>query len=224
MKVYAIIPSGGTGKRTNTPLPKQYMKFHRKELIAYTLEIFQQSKQIDEIVIVAQKDYFELLNEIVEKYKLNKVTKIVEGGSERQHSVRKGLESIKAKEDDLIAVHDAVRPLLSPNILNKAIETAKEYENVVVAIKARDTLIKGEESVAEYIDRNEIYYAQTPQIFLYKNLKAAFEKAAKENFIGTDESMLVKRAGCQVKIVEGSSLNIKITSDDDIELFRRITR
>ncbi len=222
MKVYAIIPSGGTGKRINTPLPKQYIKFSGKELIAYTLEIFQKNTNVNKIVIPAQKEYFNLLNGIIDKYKLNKVSKIVEGGKDRQHSVQNALESIDAKDDDLIIVHDAVRPLLPPSILNNAIETAKIYGNVIVAIKAKDTLIKGSDTVTEYIDRNEIYYVQTPQIFPCKNLRKAFDNAKKEGFIGTDESMLVTKAGFSVKIVEGSSINFKVTDKSDIELLHKI--
>lgn len=222
MKVYAIIPSGGTGKRINTLLPKQYIKFSGKELIAYTLEIFQKNTYVNKIVIPAQKEYFNLLNGIIDKYKLNKVSKIVEGGKDRQHSVQNALESIDTKDDDLIIVHDAVRPLLPPSILNYAIETAKIYGNVIVAIKAKDTLIKGSDTVIEYIDRNEIYYVQTPQIFPCKNLRKAFDNAKKEGFIGTDESMLVTKAGFSVKIVEGSSINFKVTDKSDIELLHKI--
>lgn len=223
MKVFAIIPSGGLGKRMNNPLPKQYLKFHGKELIVYTLEVFQKCSLIDEIILSAQKDFFSLLNELKEKYSLTKLAKIVEGGTERQHSVFNALKSINAKDDDMIAVHDAVRPLLPQNVLTDAIETAKECGGCVVALKAKDTLIKGNDSVSSYVDRNEIYYAQTPQIFRYKILLDAMQKAKEENFIGTDESMLVHRCGYKVKIVEGSSLNFKITNQDDIKLFEIIS-
>ena len=222
MKVFAIIPSGGLGKRVNNPLPKQYLKFHGKELVVYTLEVFQKCNLIDEIILSAQKDFFPKLNQIKEKYSISKLSNIVEGGMERQHSVFNALKSINAKDDDLVAVHDAVRPLLPKNVLTGAIETAKECGGCVVAIKAKDTLIKGNDSVSSYIDRNEIFYAQTPQIFRYKILLDAMQKADEENFIGTDESMLVHRCGYIVKIVEGSSLNFKITNQDDIKLFEMI--
>jgi len=222
MKVFAIIPSGGTGKRMNHLLPKQYIKFNEKELIAYTLEIFQRCKLIDEVIIASQKDFFNLLKDIKEKYSFTKLLRIVEGGEERQNSVFNALKSIKAEKNDLVVVHDAVRPLLPENILIQAIETAKNFGSAVVAIKAKDTLIKGSDSVITFVDRKEIFYAQTPQIFRYEILFDAMTKAEKENFIGTDESMLVQRAGYKVKIVEGSSLNFKITNQDDIKLFELI--
>jgi 2-C-methyl-D-erythritol 4-phosphate cytidylyltransferase len=224
MKVYAIIPSGGLGKRINNPLPKQYLKFHGKELIAYTLDVFQKCSLIDGIIVPAQKDFFSFLNDIKEKYSITKLTKFVEGGSERQHSVFNALKSIPAKYDDIIAVHDAVRPLLPHKVLVNAIETAKESGSAVVALKAKDTLIKGNYIIDSYIDREEIYYAQTPQIFRYSILLEAMKKAEEEKFIGTDESMLVHRCGYEIKIVEGSSLNFKITNQDDIKLFEVMSR
>ena len=224
MKVYAIIPSGGLGKRMNNPLPKQYMQFNGKELIAFTLEAFQMCDRVEEIVIAAQKKFFSLLENIKQKYSLTKLQNTVECGTQRQHSVFNALKSIQCSEDDIVVVHDAVRPLLSQEILSKSIEAAIQFGSAVVAIKARDTLITGTDSVLSYVDRSEIFYAQTPQVFRYGILMDAMKKAEKENFIGTDESMLVHRAGYKVKIVEGSSLNFKITTEDDINLFNSISK
>lgn len=221
MKIFAIIPSGGIGKRINSPLPKQYIKFNGKELIAYTLSIFQNSNLIDEIIVASQKDYFSLVEEIKIKNDFTKLSKIVEGGSERQASVFNAVKSLQANEDDLILVHDAVRPLLPESVLENSIEQAKKFGAAVVAINAKDTLIKGNDYVQNYVDRNEFYYAQTPQVFKYGIFEAAMLKAESENFIGTDESMLVHRAGFKIKIVEGSSLNFKITTDDDVKLFEK---
>jgi 2-C-methyl-D-erythritol 4-phosphate cytidylyltransferase len=223
MKIYAIIPSGGSGMRMNNPLPKQYIRINGKEIIAYTLEVFQKCELIDEIIIPAFKDYFDLLQTIKKNYSLSKILKIVEGGDERQQSVLNALRSIDAYDDDIIVVHDAVRPLLPNDVLIKSIETAKISGSAVVAIKAKDTLIQGNVSVISYVDRNEIYYAQTPQVFRYKILMDAMNKAEKENFIGTDESMLAHRAGYGVNIVSGSSFNFKITNEDDLLIFERIT-
>jgi len=223
MKTFAIIPAGGKGKRGGTEIPKQYLGFHGKELIAYTLELFQKSTLIDEIIISAEPDYFSLLNDIKEKYNLTKISKIVEGGEERQDSVYNALKSIKADDDDLIAVHDGARPLLPENILTKAIQTAKEKGNALVCLKARDTLLKGDQIVKEYFDRSEIYYVQTPQIFKYRDLMSAMKKAYEKNFIGTDESMLIKELGININIVEGSMLNFKVTTATDIEMFEKLT-
>lgn len=222
MKIFAIIPSGGSGMRMNNPLPKQYLRINGKEIIAYTLEIFQKCDLIDEIIISAQKNYFDLLQTIKKNYSFSKISKIVEGGEERQHSVFNALKSIEANENDLIVVHDAVRPLLPQDLLKNAIETANRFGSAVAALKAKDTLIKGNDSILSYVDRNKYYYFQTPQIFRYKILFEAIKNAESNQFIGTDESMLVHRLGYEIKIVEGSSLNFKITSQDDIKLLQLI--
>lgn len=223
MRVFAVIPAGGKGKRSGTETPKQYLKFHGKELIAYTLEVFQKNNLVDEIIISAEPFYFSLLEELKKKFKLTKISKIVEGGEERQDSVYNALKSIKANDDDLVAVHDAARPLLPNDILTKAVNTAKEKGNALVCLKARDTLLKGDQVVKEYVDRSEFYYVQTPQIFKYGDLMKAMKKAYEKNFLGTDESMLIKQLGININIVEGSMLNFKVTTTTDIEMFEKLT-
>ena len=223
MKTFAIIPAGGKGKRGGTETPKQYLKFQGKELIVYTLEVFQKNDLVDEIIIAAETPYFSILNKIKKDYNLTKISQVIEGGEERQDSVYNALKSIKSNDDDLIAVHDAARPLLPDNILIKAINTAKEKGNALVCLKARDTLLKGDKIVKEYIDRSEIYYVQTPQIFKYGDLMNAMKKAYEKNFIGTDESMLIKELGIDINIVEGSMLNFKVTTATDIEMFEKLT-
>ena len=224
MKTFAIIPAGGKGIRSGFAAPKQYLKFNGKELIVFTLEVFQKNKLVDKIIIAAERDYFPLLQKLVKKYKLTKVKQIVEGGNERQDSVYNALKSITADKNDLIIVHDAARPLLPSKILTGAISTAKEKGNALVCLKAKDTLVKGGNIVDSYIDREEIYHIQTPQIFKYKDLLDAMNKAYKENFYGTDESMLVKRTGKKIYIVEGSLLNFKVTTKPDIELFKSVLK
>lgn len=223
MRVFAVIPAGGKGKRGGTATPKQYLRFHGKELIVYTLEIFQKNNLVDEIIISAEQPYHTLLNKIAKDYNLTKISQLVEGGEERQDSVYNALKAIKADDGDLVAVHDAARPMLSDAILTKAINTAKEKGNALVCLKARDTLVKGDQVVEEYVDRSEIYYVQTPQIFKYKDLKKAMKKAYEKNFIGTDESMLIKELGIDINIVEGSMLNFKVTTMTDIEMFEKLT-
>jgi 2-C-methyl-D-erythritol 4-phosphate cytidylyltransferase len=223
VRVFAVIPAGGKGKRSGTETPKQYLKFHGKDLIAYTLEVFQKNDLVDEIIIAAEPPYFSLLNKIAKDYNLTKINQLVEGGEERQDSVYNALKLIKANSDDLIAVHDAARPLLPDDILAKAINTAKEKGNALVCLKARDTLLKGSEVVKEYVDRTEMYYVQTPQIFKYGDLMKAMKKAYEKNFIGTDESMLINELGIDINIVEGSMLNFKVTTVTDIEMFEKLT-
>jgi len=224
MRIFAIIPAGGKGIRSGYSAPKQYLKFNGKELIAYTLEVFQKNILVNEILIAAHPDYFSIIEKLKKKFNLNKISQIVKGGNERQDSVYNALASLEAKENDLIIVHDAARPLLSQKILTNAINLAKRKGNAVVCIKAKDTLIKGKDYVGSYINREDVYYVQTPQIFTYKDLMEAIETAYKKNFRGTDESMLVKRLGKEIFIAEGSPLNFKITTKEDIEMFKKLIR
>jgi 2-C-methyl-D-erythritol 4-phosphate cytidylyltransferase len=225
MKVYAIIPAGGTGTRINAPVPKQFIQVNGKEIIAYTLEKFQKSSIINKIIVAAHKDYIGRLKEIRDKYGFDKLNDIIPGGTERQYSVYNALLSIDdASCDDIVIVHDAVRPLVSEAILISSANAAKEFGCFVTAVKAKDTLIKGGEFVDSYADRSKYYYAQTPQGARYGIFKEAFKRAETENFLGTDESTLFHRNGNKVKIVEGSSLNFKITTGDDLKLFEQLLK
>jgi len=224
MHVYAIIPAGGKGKRSGVKTPKQYLKIGGKELIVYALLVFQKNKLVDEIIISAEPEYFDLLIRLKKKYRLTKISTIVEGGAERQDSVFNALNSLKANPTDLVIVHDAARALLPQNVLTNAISTAKKKGNALVCIKAKDTLIKGKETVSSYLNRDEIYYVQTPQIFKYNDLMKAMNKAYKESFLGTDESMLVSRTGKKINIVEGSVLNFKITTKEDLGMFKKLAK
>lgn len=222
MKVVAIIPAGGSSKRIGNLIPKQFVKFDGKELIGYTLDVFQKSKLIDAIVVAVNPKYFETITKLKKKFNLTKITKIVEGGKERQDSVFNALSSLSLNKKDLVIVHDAARPLLSQSILSKAVNVAKQKGNSLVAIQARDTLVEGIERVESYIDRKKIHYVQTPQIFRYAELLYAMESAKKDKFVGTDESMLMKRVGFKINLVEGSIINFKITTKEDLKIFDKL--
>ena len=222
MKRIVIIPAGGKGIRTGFSKPKQFVKVKDKELIVFSLETFQKNKRIDGIIISVDPEYFNLIERLRKKYKLTKISKIVKGGKERQDSVYNALSAISADKNDLMIVHDAVRPLLPQNVLNRAIKTAEKKGNAVVCISGSNTLIKGKNYIKSYIDRNDILYVQTPQIFKYGVLIEAMKRANKDNFYATDESMLVKRTGRKVNITEGSNLNFKVTTKEDFQLFKSL--
>ncbi len=224
MSVTAVIPAAGAGIRMGTPLPKQYMKVHGKELIVYTMEVFQKNKAVNSIVVAAHPDYFPLIERLKKKYGITKLTAIVKGGKERQDSVSAAISSLSLLPTDLVAVHDAARPLLPQTVLTNAVKIAKEKGSALVCIKARDTLLQQTHSSAKYVDRSNVYYVQTPQIFQYGQLMKAMEKAKKEKFTGTDESMLMRRAKFHVEIVEGSMLNFKVTTKEDLDLLKNLTQ
>jgi 2-C-methyl-D-erythritol 4-phosphate cytidylyltransferase len=222
MKRIVIIPAGGKGIRSGFSKPKQFVKVNGKELIVYSLGTFQQNKLINEIIISAEPAYFNLIERLRKKYKLTKISKIVQSGKERQNSVYNALSAVSGDSNDLIIVHDAVRPLLPRKVLNRAIKTAEKKGNAVVCLSGSNTLIKGKNYIQSYINRYDILYVQTPQIFRFKDLKKAMEKAIKDNFYGTDESMLIKRMGKKVNITGGSSLNFKVTTKEDFQIFKSL--
>jgi len=224
MRTIAIIPAGGKGLRSGSATPKQYLKVNGKEVIVYTLQTFEKNKLVDNIIISAEPEYFNLLIRLIKKHKISKITLIVEGGKTRQDSVCNAVLSSGADANDLLVVHDAARALLPNDVLTNAIQTAKQKGNALVCIKAKDTLIRGKKTIDEYLNRDEVYYVQTPQIFKYKDLHRALNKAHSEQFVGTDESMLVKRRGKKVNIVEGSVFNFKITTKEDVEMFRKLVK
>ncbi len=224
MRKIVLIPAGGKGSRSGFSKPKQFIKVNGKELIIFSLETFQKSRLINEIIISADKSFFPLLEKLKLKYGLTKIKQIVEAGKERQDSVYNALSSVSADPDDLIIVHDAARPLLSAEVLKEAVKTAELKGNSVVCVRGSNTLIRGKKYVNEYISRENVLYVQTPQIFRYRDLMKAMKKAYNDNFYGTDESMLVKRIGRKVNITEGSNFNFKVTTKEDFKLFESLVR
>ncbi len=220
MKRFAVIPAGGSGKRFGSDTPKQFLKIAGKEIILYTLEPFLRCEKIDEIIVAVSESYLEFADNLFEQYRKIKPIKVVEGGKERQDSVFAALSFIKnAEPTDFIAVHDAARALLSKDVLEQALLDAARRGSAVVSIPARDTLAIAEaERVIDYANRSMIYYVQTPQIFQYGVLMNALRKAKEENFLGTDESSVVKKYGGDVFLSEGSPLNFKITHKEDLQL------
>ncbi len=221
MSVYAIIPAGGSGRRFGSKLPKQFMEVEGKPVIAYTLDSFQRSELVDEIIIAAGKDYCNRLYEIKEKFNLTKISAIVEGGKERQDSVFNCLKALKNPADsDLIVTHDAVRPLLTVALLNSAIVYAEKKGSAVVVKKVKNTLLKGNGKVESYLNREKIYSVETPQIFKYSVLASSFRKAREAKFYGTDESQLVFKASYEVNLLETDEINFKITTQSDLKLLK----
>mgnify|MGYP000010820946 CR=1 FL=1 len=219
----AIITAGGLGKRfdgTGDTLPKQFIPLSGKPVIAYSILSFESSKLINEIVIVVPENWVEYTKtEIVDKFDIKKVSKVISGGDERQDSVEIGLRSL-SKIPSIVAVHDGVRPLVTVQTIDEVITQAEKTGGAIAAIPATDTIKKSdpEHIIENTLRREDIWFAQTPQAFRYEILKEAFEKASEDSYLGTDEAELVERLGKEVKLVKGSKYNIKITTQEDLEL------
>lgn len=216
----ALIVAGGIGKRMGLDIPKQFVLVNGKPLLIYTIEAFAKHRDIDDIVLVVPKDYKDEVIGYISKYSLPKVSSVVIGGETRQQSVKNGLDEIKRKgiqDDDIVLIHDAARPLLSEDIITENVRLARSYGAVMTALPSVDTVVRGNESVGEFLNRNEIYLEQTPASFMFKVIYEAHEKAKGND--ASDDCLLVKQNGKEIQIVRGNRNNFKITTKEDLELF-----
>ena len=218
MKTVAIIPGGGSGRRMEGAVPKQYIPLDDTPILIHTLKIFQESSYIDEIFLVVPPDDVSAVRAMLDgEYHLSKVSRVLAGGRERQDSVRNGLQEVGDKHD-IVVIHDAVRPFITGELIRLAVEGAIAVGAVAVGVKAKDTVkqVGGDDLVTETITRDSLWLVQTPQAFQRQVIKKAYEKAYEDNFTGTDDAVLVERIGIPVKMIQGSSDNIKITTQDDL--------
>lgn len=221
MKTVALIPAAGMGKRMGAGTNKQYLLLDGKPILAHTLAVFQQMAFVDDIYVIIPEAEIPFCSEqVVGKYGLSKVRGIVAGGSERQYSVLNGLRALNGyKEDDVVLIHDGVRPFIPIHILKHSIEVACKTDGALVAVPVKDTVKTVEAGVVtDTPPRENIWLAQTPQAFRYGIITAAHEIADAEGFLGTDDASLVERMGRQVHIVMGDYRNIKITTPEDMLL------
>ena len=219
LKYKVIIAASGSGERFGSKTPKQFQKINGKEILAITIDRFHRISLIDEIVISTKPEYFTKVSTIIRKNNFRKVKKIVEGGKRRQDSVYNALLNLdNCNPEDVILVHDGVRPFVSSKLIHTLMEEVKFYDGVIPVLPVSETVKEIEGNIVrKTIDRSKIYFAQTPQVFRYEVLKRSFEKAYKENFDATDESSIVENAGYKIKSVQGESKNIKITLKDDLK-------
>ena len=221
MKNVAIVLAAGQGKRMNSKVQKQFLLIKEKPVLYYTLNAFETSSLISEIVLVTGKEEIEYCRqEIEEKYGFQKVCKIVAGGKERYHSVYHGIQAID--EADYVFIHDGARPFVDGETIERVCDAVKEYQACVVGMPVKDTIkISDEEGfAAQTPDRRKVWQVQTPQTFEYHLIKEAYEKLIVEEPEGiTDDAMVVETmTNHKVKLVEGSYRNIKITTPEDLDI------
>jgi 2-C-methyl-D-erythritol 4-phosphate cytidylyltransferase len=223
MSFHVIIPASGSGTRFAGKVPKQFIKIEGKELIARTLLKFNTIQNIDSIVIATRKIFFDRLIKVVFENNIGKVTKIVEGGENRMDSVYNALMNMNCSKNDFIIVHDAVRPFVSGYLISRLINEAKKFNSVIPGILISDTVKRTDKKsmVVNTIPRENLYRIQTPQVFRYDILIKSFEKAYRDNYIGTDEAAIVEYAGYKIKLIEGEDSNIKITLKEDLKYFKK---
>ncbi|GAB4115980.1 MAG: 2-C-methyl-D-erythritol 4-phosphate cytidylyltransferase [Candidatus Caldatribacteriota bacterium] len=226
MKIVALIPAAGLGRRMNNKISKPFILISGKPLIAYTLETFEKCSLIQQICLVINSEEKEkFIRDIVVKYNLHKVEKLIKGGDTRQASVYNGLNSLE-KDTDLVVIHDGARPLIKEDLIRASIEVASQYGSAILALPSKDTikLISNDLLVEETLCRERIWRAQTPQTFRYDIVFSAYQRAIKEGINATDDAAIVERCGYKVKLVMGSEENIKITTPFDILLAQNLLK
>jgi 2-C-methyl-D-erythritol 4-phosphate cytidylyltransferase len=217
MKVGAIIPAAGRGKRIGASVPKQFLEIQGKPLLHHTLTVFTSCKLIDYVVLVMpQADVDEMGEDWLNKYDI--VREVVVGGEQRQDSVYNGFNSLE-EGTDIVVVHDGVRPFTTPQMITATVEAAQQHGAAITAIPVSDTVKQAADGfVKQTVSRDGLWRVQTPQAFQYGLLQQAFKKAKKDSYYGTDEGSLIEYLGERVRIVPGSELNIKITRKEDLVL------
>jgi len=222
-KTCAIIMAAGKGKRMGSTINKQYLNIKGKPLLFYTLMAFSKCDLIDDIVLVTGENEMNYCKrEIIEKYGINKVSQIVKGGKERQHSVLSGL--LATKDCDIVLIHDGARPFVSYGIIEEGIKFAKLYGATACGVMPKDTIkIKNHDGfVVDTLDRNFLVNVQTPQCFKYDLILNCHKRLLEEGAYVTDDTMVVERYGNKVFLYEGSYNNIKITTPEDLIIGEKI--
>ncbi len=226
--VFVIIPAAGQGKRFGGKTKKQFLGLDGLPVLIHTLTIFQKISLVDEILPVVNQEDQSFTESLIAEYSLSKVKRIIPGGDERQDSVRAALVLLEeeGQPEDIVLVHDGVRPLVSPVIIEKVICATEQYGAAVAALPVADSLkiVSKIKELVRSIPRENLWAMQTPQGFRLGVLGDAYRQAAQENLIGTDDAMLVVQMGKKVKCIEGSVENIKITNSEDLKLVELIYR
>lgn len=218
---YAVILLAGLGKRFGGDTPKQFQFVSNHPLCYYSIDAFQKSSFIDEIILVSQREYYDELVSIVQSNGFSKVKSIVVGGQSRQESSRNALEYLHtiAQDDDIILIHDGARPLVNQEIIEANVTCAKENGACITAIPSADTIVKSNngESIGEFLERKSAFLVQTPQSF---KLKIIYEAHAKSDvdINATDDSQLVKQNGQNVRLILGNKELLKVTTADDLAI------
>lgn len=217
---HAVIFAGGTGTRMNSRnLPKQFLKIYGKPVIIHTLEVFEKSDIIDNIVVVIVKGWEEYLKTLLEQYRIKKVRTVVSGGDTGQQSIYNGLKKL---DSGVVIIHDGVRPFITSKLIEDNINLAKEKKIAITCVKAKETLVSVENNkISCVLNRDISYMARAPQTFDIELLKSAHNKAIEEsNYSFVDSCAIVKHyfPEFELNVVECGSENIKITTQEDFYL------
>ena len=223
----ALIFAGGTGKRMNTEAkPKQFLELNGKPIIIHTLENFENHPQVDNIIVVCLEGWIKELQAEIKKYRITKVSQIVAGGKTGHDSIYIGLKALEnsVEMDEIVLIHDGVRPLITKNLITENIEAVKKYGTAITAEMAKESVIISENGID--VDsvplRSKMYVSKAPQSFRLEWILQYYEKAQKDNFKAIDSSHLLSHYGAKMHIVKSTKNNIKITEPADFYVVRAL--
>lgn len=225
MKSYALIFAGGTGQRMcSKSLPKQFLSVQGKPIIIHTLQHFENCKRVDGICVVCYEPYINELKRLVGEYNLTKIIDIVPGGDCGQQSIFNGLKrlSVCAEDNDIVLIHDGVRPLIDENLIERNIDCAEKNGNAVTVAKAIETVVLSDsDKIVDIQDRAHCFYAKAPQSFKFGDIFGCHNRAIGENLFGfIDSASMMRHYGFALHVVECSQNNIKITTQADYFMFK----
>jgi 2-C-methyl-D-erythritol 4-phosphate cytidylyltransferase len=227
MQVFAILPAAGIGTRMAASQPKQFLELNGLPILIHSLRAFASVPRITGIYVAVRRNEIERVQaqvaEHAAKFGFAERIHVVEGGENRQESVAHALAALPSSEDDIVLVHDAVRPLIDTATIERTIDAVAEHGAAIVGLPAIDTVKQVERTahgalITSTIPREFVVLAQTPQGFRFGLLQQAFAEALADGFVGTDEASVVERAGHPVAVVAGSQVNLKITQPGDLAL------
>lgn len=222
----AIIIAGGSGQRMQQDIPKQFINVYDKPIIIYTLENFQNNPNINSIVVVCIEGWQNIVSAYARQFNISKLDKIVNSGKTRHNSIYNGLIALTniVQQDDIIIIMDANRPLVSDDVINDSIEKCKDYGYALPVVPCIDSMYFSENgiNVSENIQREKLFKGQTPESIKYKKAMELYKKANALEIENLSTSALLIELGEQVFFSKGSEKNIKITTTEDIEIFKAL--
>lgn len=229
MKKIAIILAGGSGKRMGQDIPKQFININDKPIIIYTLEAFEKNPAIDEIEVVCKEGWHDILKAYAKQFNIAKLKYVITGGETAQESIKLGLFNLedKLKKDDIVVIHDGVRPMIDAEVLLDVVAVCEKYGNAVTSLPYNEQIFvvneKDESTTTKYIPRDTLRRVSTPQAYKFGEICNAYHYAF-ENNVGIGNSTyantLMVDLGKTLHFASGSDKNIKLTTKDDIEIFK----
>lgn len=224
---YALIFAGGTGQRMNSrSKPKQFLELHGKPLIIHTLEFFEYCEKIDAICVVCLAGWEVVLTNSMNQYGISKVRWIVPGGKTGHDSIYHGLQTLSniCKPDDVILIHDGVRPLISEELIEKNLECVQKHGNAITVETAAETVVQlaEDETISSVPPRQQMRIAKAPQCFYFEDIMKVHQKAQEEGFKSVDSAHLMNHYGYELHTVESTPYNIKIATPSDYYVFRAL--